>query len=191
MNIYGKLILSAGILFGGFYATGEVAEASSNTQTIQTVKGAKTMTASMYGFNEVISSTSKTTTATAVKKSNNIIGEKYIANAKKYLGVPYVFGGSTARGFDCSGFIYRVLNDSGKKVSRTSALGYYNMSKKVTTPEVGDLVFFKNTYKKGISHIAIYMGNGKVIHAAGNKVKIDSITSGYWKSKFAGYGRIK
>ncbi|OCS82850.1 C40 family peptidase [Caryophanon tenue] len=118
-------------------------------------------------------------------------GSNIVANAKRHLGTRYVFGGSSPRsGFDCSGFVYYVLKQSGKKVSRTSAAGFYSASKKVKNPQVGDLVFFSGTYKKGISHIGIYIGSGKMISASGKKVNIASIHSGYWGKYFTGYGRL-
>ncbi|HWJ79599.1 MAG TPA: LysM peptidoglycan-binding domain-containing protein [Niallia sp.] len=114
-----------------------------------------------------------------------------IANlAKKYVGKPYVYGGSSPKGFDCSGFVYYVFNSSGKSISRTSAAGFYNKAKKVSSPKVGDLVFFSNTYKSGISHVGIYIGSGKMVSATDDKVEIDTLKSGYWKSHFKSYGRI-
>ena len=132
---------------------------------------------------------SKSSSASSAKASAN--GSSVITNAKRYLGTRYVFGGSSPRsGFDCSGFIYYVLNQSGKKIGRTSAAGYYNMAKKVSSPRVGDLVFFSGTYKRGVSHIGFYIGNGKMISASGKKVNIANIRSGYWGKHFTGYGRI-
>lgn len=128
---------------------------------------------------------SNASSAKASASSSNVI-----ANAKRYLGTRYVFGGSSPRGFDCSGFVYYVLNQSGKKVGRTSAAGFYSMARKVSSPQVGDLVFFNGTYKRGISHVGFYIGNGQMISAAGTKVKIDSVRSGYWGKHFTGYGRI-
>ncbi|WP_341321246.1 NlpC/P60 family protein [Solibacillus sp. FSL H8-0523] len=113
-----------------------------------------------------------------------------VSIAKQYLGVNYRFGGSTPAGFDCSGFVTYVLNKSGKQTYRTTAAGFYNKATKVSNPKVGDLVFFSNTFKKGISHVGIYIGDGKMINASGSKVNISSIHSGYWKSKFTAYGRI-
>lgn len=133
-------------------------------------------------------STTKASSASSAKASAS--SSNVIANAKRYLGTRYVFGGSSPRGFDCSGFIYYVLNQSGKKVGRTSAAGYYNMAKKVSSPRVGDLVFFSGTYKRSISHVGFYIGNGQMISAAGSKVKIDNVRSGYWGKHFTGYGRI-
>lgn len=110
--------------------------------------------------------------------------------AKKYLGTRYVFGGRTPAGFDCSGFIYYVMNQSGKDITRSNAENYYAKSTKISSPQIGDLVFFSNTYKKGISHVGIYIGDGKMISASGKKVQIEPIKSGYWKKYFTGYGRI-
>jgi peptidoglycan DL-endopeptidase LytE len=128
------------------------------------------------------------TTAAANTVSPN--GSQVVSVAKNYLGTRYVFGGSTPYGFDCSGFVYYVLKKSGKSISRTTAASYYSMSKKVTTPKIGDLVFFSNTYKKGISHVGIYIGSGKMISASGSNVNIAPVNSGYWKNHFTGYGRI-
>lgn len=132
---------------------------------------------------------SNSSSASSAKASAN--GSSVVANAKRYLGTRYVFGGSSPRsGFDCSGFVYYVLNQSGKKIGRTSAAGYYSMAKKVSSPRVGDLVFFSGTYKRGVSHIGFYIGNGKMISASGKKVNIANIRSGYWGKYFTGYGRI-
>lgn len=110
--------------------------------------------------------------------------------AKSFIGTPYAWGGTTPRGFDCSGFIYYTFNQSGKQIVRTSAAGYYNMSTKVSSPKVGDIVYFKNTYAAGITHLGIYMGNGQFIHSGDNGVEISSIYQSYWKEHFAGYGRL-
>jgi len=134
-----------------------------------------------------VSSTSPNSkpSTTPVSNSHNLI-----ANAKKHLGVPYVFGGASPNGFDCSGFIQYVYNQSGKSIGRTNAAGYYNMAKKVSTPRIGDLVFFSGTYKRGISHVGFYIGNGQMISAASSGVKIDNIHSGYWRNYFTGYGSL-
>ena len=113
-----------------------------------------------------------------------------ISHAKAQLGIPYVWGGSTISGFDCSGFIYYAFNKSGVKVTRTSSEGYYNRSYYVNKPAVGDLVFFENTYKKGISHLGIYVGDNKFIHAGDNGVEITSLSNSYWKSKLDGFKRF-
>jgi peptidoglycan DL-endopeptidase LytE len=115
---------------------------------------------------------------------------KLVAQAKTHIGTPYVWGGSTTQGFDCSGFIYYVHNEIGKSVSRYSSEGYYNRSYYIHSPKPGDLVFFENTYKKGISHLGIYIGNNQFIHAGDNGVEITSLSNSYWKSKFDGFKRF-
>ena len=79
--------------------------------------------------------------------------DSLINEAKKMIGVPYKWGGTTPSGFDCSGFIFYVYDKAGYDISRNSAQGYFDRSYYVDKPQFGDLVFFKNTYKQGISHV--------------------------------------
>jgi cell wall-associated NlpC family hydrolase len=114
--------------------------------------------------------------------------------AQKHLGKPYVFGASGPSSFDCSGFVCYVLNHSGvKKVGRTTAQGLYNMSTPVAAKdaEPGDLIFFTRTYSSGtpVTHIGIFIGNGKMIHA-GDPVQYADINSNYFKQHFYAFGRI-
>ncbi|MGF2618067.1 LysM peptidoglycan-binding domain-containing protein [Rossellomorea vietnamensis] len=115
---------------------------------------------------------------------------KLIEEAKKHMGTPYVWGGSSAGGFDCSGFIHYVYNQAGMKMSRLSSGGYYNRSFYVNQPVAGDLVFFENTYKKGISHLGIYLGGNQFIHAGDDGVTISSLDNSYWKKHFDGFKRL-
>ncbi|WP_409252152.1 LysM peptidoglycan-binding domain-containing protein [Bacillus sp. SCS-153A] len=116
--------------------------------------------------------------------------EELLEEAKFHIGTPYAWGGSSAGGFDCSGFIYYVYKEAGMNISRQSSGGYYNRSYYVDKPEPGDLVFFENTYKKGISHVGIYVGDNKFIHAGDSGVQITSLDHSYWKSKFDGFKRF-
>ncbi|MDL4838932.1 C40 family peptidase [Aquibacillus rhizosphaerae] len=116
---------------------------------------------------------------------------KLVNEATKLLGTPYLFGGSSIdTGFDCSGFVHYVFNKAGKSIGRYSSDGYYNRSFYVTNPEVGDLVFFENTYRKGISHLGIFIGNNSFIHAANGGVQITSLDNSYWKKHFEGFKRF-
>lgn len=115
---------------------------------------------------------------------------KLIELAKSFNGVPYVWGGTTPSGFDCSGYIYYVYKNAGMDIKRYSAEGYFDRSYYVTTPQVGDLVFFKDTYKKGISHIGIYIGNNEFISATSSGVRIVNLDNSYWSKHFDSYKRF-
>ncbi len=116
-----------------------------------------------------------------------------LAEAEKYLGTPYVWGGSTPEtGFDCSGYVCWVLNQSGWDIDRTTANGLWEQSVKISEAEAqpGDLVFFEGTYDTvGASHVGIYVGNGMMI-SAGDPIKYSNIHSSYWDSHILGFGRL-
>lgn len=117
--------------------------------------------------------------------------ELLINQAKTLMNIPYVWGGSTLSGFDCSGFIYYVFNAAGKEINRLSTDGFYSRSYYVDSPQIGDLVFFENTYKAGISHMGIYLGNNEFIHASSSKgVMISSLNEAYYKERFDGFKRF-
>lgn len=125
-----------------------------------------------------------------VVASNSSTVNKLISTATSLTGTPYVWGGSTTRGFDCSGYIYYVFNQAGIKIPRTNTNGYDARSYEVSNPQVGDLVFFSNTYKAGISHMGIYIGDNKFIHAGGDRVQVTSLNDSYWGKKFDSFKRF-
>ena len=116
-----------------------------------------------------------------------------ITEAEKYLGYPYVWGGSSpSTSFDCSGFVSWVINHSGWNVGRLSAQGLCNICTPVSSSNVkpGDLVFFKGTYDTpGVSHVGIYIGNNRMIHC-GDPISYTNLNSSYWQSQFYPYGRL-
>ena len=120
---------------------------------------------------------------------------KLINEAEKYLGYPYVLGGSSpATSFDCSGFVCWVYTHSGvHNLPRTTAQGIYNQCKRVSDSEAkpGDLIFFKGTYNAGetVTHIGIYVGNNRMLHC-GNPIQYTSIDTNYWRNHFYAYGRL-
>lgn len=120
-------------------------------------------------------------------------GQAIVNKAKQYLGVPYVYGGASPSGFDCSGLVYYVLRSLGYSPYRTPADQYSQgtyVSKANLQP--GDIVFFHGTYTSGISHVGIYAGNGQFIHAPNSRsvVSYADLTSGYWTNHYYGARRM-
>ena len=113
--------------------------------------------------------------------------------AQKYVGTPYVWGGSTPEsGFDCSGYVCWVYNQNGYNVGRTTAEGLWQKSQPIREAEAkpGDLVFFEGTYDTpGKSHVGIHLGNGMMV-SAGDPIKYANIHSSYWQKHLAGFGRL-
>ena len=119
-----------------------------------------------------------------------------MTEATKYLGYPYVWGGSTpATSFDCSGYVSWVIDHSGWNYGRLGAIGLCNICTPVSAANAkpGDLVFFKYTYAAeipdGVTHVGIYVGNNMMIHC-GDPIQYADLTSAYWSSHFYCYGRL-
>ena len=126
-----------------------------------------------------------------VSRGSNYISRRVIANSMNYIGVPYVFGGTTPSGFDCSGYVRYVFANAGIYLPRT-ADAQYEVGMPISRGELvaGDLVFF-STYEYGPSHVGIYLGDGNFINASTSRgVAIDSLYSGYWGSCYIGARRV-
>lgn len=131
-------------------------------------------------------------TATPIDNAEAATASELSATATKYLGTPYVYGGTTTSGFDCSGFTSKVFADLGIKLNRTSSSQYQQgtaVSK--SDLQVGDLVFF-NTSGSGISHVGIYIGDDKMIHSqTGKGVSYSNVNDPYyWSSRYVGAKRV-
>lgn len=113
-----------------------------------------------------------------------------LAYAKSMQGVPYVWGGTSANGVDCSGYIYHVFKKFGHNISRQSVAGYWSSLPQTSSPQPGDLIYFKDTYKAGPSHMGIYLGGGSFIQSGDKGVAIASLNNSYWKSHFLGYTKV-
>ncbi len=120
----------------------------------------------------------------------NVKRYEILETAKTYIGVKYSYGGSGETGFDCSGFVMFIYSIHNIKLARSSDKQYYE-AKKITKEQAypGDLVFF-TTYKKGPSHVGIYMGGDDFIHSpsTGKRVEIATMNNSYWKKRIIGFG---
>ena len=118
-------------------------------------------------------------------------GKQIVSTAKSFMGVPYVFGGTTPSGFDCSGLLQYVFKMNGLTIPRL-ADEQYNLGKsaKINQLVAGDLVFF-TTYTAGVSHCGIYVGDRKFLHASSSRgVIIDSLDNEYWSTRFVGARKV-
>lgn len=122
-----------------------------------------------------------------------VTGQQILSKAQQYLGTPYVYGGASPAGFDCSGFVYYVLKSLGFSPYRTPADQYKHGTYVAKGDlQAGDIVFFANTYASGISHVGIYAGNGQFIHSPNSRsvVSYSDLTSGYWSDHYYGARRM-
>ena len=170
--------------------------ASRHQQTVSKLKSINNLKSDLIFPGQVLrlSGTVATPIATKVSTASAPVVATYgstsqvnrlIAESKKYLGVPYVWAGSSPSGFDCSGFLNYVYNKAGISIPRTVS-SIWDATKSVSSPRVGDLVFYE-TYKTGPSHAGIYLGNGKFIHAGSSRgVEISDMNNSYWKARYLG-----
>ncbi|MFZ3588977.1 C40 family peptidase [Bacillus sp. DJP31] len=125
-----------------------------------------------------------------VSAFQNVNTDQLVNLGTSLVGTPYRYGGTTKKGFDCSGFIGYVFSTSaGKKLPRTAA-NMWKAGTTVNTPEIGDLVFFQ-TYKKGPSHVGIFIGNDSFVHASSSKgVRVSKLSEKYYKARYLGAKKI-
>lgn len=127
--------------------------------------------------------------ASGILARTSRIAEELTKSALRFLGTPYVFGGTTAAGFDCSGYVQHVFAMLGIHLPRT-ADAQYDMGKRVVgSLRPGDLVFFQ-TYAAGASHVGIYIGNDNFVNASDHGVMISSLSESYWANRYIGAKRL-
>lgn len=157
--------------------------------------GQKATAVSIPDSSDSIEVKRKPSTVSAKRVAPAHKGQQIVQQALRYRGTKYRYGGTTkSRGFDCSGLIARVWSDLNlKKVPRASSQ-LYQAGTPVTLADLreGDLVFFKNTYKSGISHVGVYAGKNKFIHAPsrGKRVSITRLSDPYYQIHYAGARRL-
>lgn len=134
-----------------------------------------------------VADTRSTASRGAVPPDTSSRGSTIVSTAMRYVGYRYRFGGTSPSGFDCSGFVYYVLNHSGVSISR-DMYSQLNSGPRVSSKDLrpGDLLFFSGTYKRGLSHAGIYIGNGRFVHAENEStgVAVSDLWSSYWAAHY-------
>ena len=126
-----------------------------------------------------------------ISRGSSYVGRRIISSAMQYIGVPYVFGGTSPYGFDCSGYVQYIFAQAGISLPRTADV-QYEVGTPISTAELmpGDAVFF-TTYTYGASHVGIYIGDGNFIHASSSRgVTISSLSSSYYSTHYIGARRM-
>ena len=127
--------------------------------------------------------------ASRILSRTTTIARNLTRDALRFLGTPYVFGGTSASGFDCSGFVQHVFSMLGVTLPRTADAQYYAGNRVRGHMRAGDLVFFQ-TYEPGPSHVGIYLGHGKFVHASSHGVMVSSMADSYWSVRYLGAKRF-
>jgi cell wall-associated NlpC family hydrolase len=127
--------------------------------------------------------------AHAIVARSSALASSLTRSAMRFLGTPYAFGGTSTRGFDCSGYVQHVFAMMGVHLPRT-ADAQYDVARKIAgAMRPGDLVFFQ-TYTTGVSHVGIYLGNDRFVHAASGGVMVSSLHESYWAARYLGAKRV-
>jgi cell wall-associated NlpC family hydrolase len=126
--------------------------------------------------------------ASHVLSRTSRLANRLTSSALRFLGVPYVFGGTSRNGFDCSGYVQHVFAMVGLHLPRMADGQFYAGARSIGGPRPGDLVFFQ-TYLPGPSHVGIYLGRGKFVHASSHGVMVSQLSESYWSTRYLGSKR--
>ncbi|HEU5140294.1 MAG TPA: peptidoglycan-binding protein [Bacillales bacterium] len=158
---------------------------AANDLLIDGIVGPQTHRA-LFGVNSEEAPDVQTLSVAAPSSTSDATG--LVTDAKQLIGSPYQWGGTSPSGFDCSGFINYVFQENGVNVPRSTS-SIWNYGIPIDNPQAGDLVFFE-TYKAGPSHVGIYLGSGRFVHAGSDGVEISQLSLDYWSSRYIGAKRI-
>jgi LysM repeat protein len=159
--------------------------ATSNKLSVAQLKSYNNLTSDTVHVGQVLRLTASTTDPSVQDQKLSFNADALIAEGKKYIGVPYKWGGTTPQGFDCSGFLNYVFNKQGITIPRTVS-AIWSAGTPVTAPQKGDIVFF-TTYAPGASHAGIFLGDNKFLHASSSVgVTISDLNNSYWKPRYLG-----
>ena len=168
----------------GYYAV-PVTTGSLDTVTVQAIKTFQ----SDYGL--LVTGNSDVATRTALDHA--IVKKALVANTNNYIGVPYLWGGTTPKGFDCSGFVYYMFNQQGVDMARTTSSSLYTMGTAISRSHLqpGDLVFYGVNTPGVVSHVGFYVGNNKFVSAtSSNGIQVVSLDNSYWSKYYIGAKRV-
>jgi peptidoglycan endopeptidase LytF len=124
---------------------------------------------------------------------NALVKKDIVADTFQYIGIPYLWGGTTTKGFDCSGFVYYMFNSHGVPISRTTSAQMFTWGTPVAPDKLmpGDLVFYSLSQNGQVSHVGIYIGNGQFMSALSSKgIYAQALNNTYWAPKYMGAKRI-
>ncbi len=183
------------LLLSGSFATARADETTTNVvaTSVQT-NSSKVQSPDVADWTArlIVSSRSKRgvrSFAGGVLARTSKIAQALTRSALRFIGVPYVFGGTSSSGFDCSGYVQHVFAMLGISVPRTADAQYYAGAKIVGKMRPGDLVFFQ-TYLPGPSHVGIYLGHDRFVHASSHGVMVSSLADSYWAERYIGAKRL-
>lgn len=182
-------LIAAAFAFFSIAGSCAIAQASPTGQAAQPLSPDVAAWTSHYNVSQAGGDTETGEFAGNIVNRASQLAARLTHNALRFLGTPYVFGGTSPNGFDCSGYVQYVFAHFGVHLPRTADAQFY-AGKTISGPLVpGDLVFFQ-TYTAGPSHVGIYLGGGKFVHSGGNQVQVSRLSESYYSARYLGARRF-